>query len=52
VVIEEWLTDCGAMIHGRRTFDIAGGWKHGHPIDASIFVLTHKPPPTASGTRG
>ena len=46
VVIDEWLTECGALISGRRTFDIAGGWRHGHPVDAPIFVLTHDPPTT------
>ena len=44
VVIDEWMTECGAGISGRRTFDIANGWKDGHPIDAPIFVLTHNPP--------
>ncbi|GAA5015087.1 dihydrofolate reductase family protein [Actinopolymorpha pittospori] len=44
VVIDEWMTDCGAMISGRRTFDIARGWKDGHPVDAPIFVLTHEAP--------
>jgi dihydrofolate reductase len=44
VVIEEWMSDCGAMITGRRTFDIANGWKDGHPIDAPIFVVTHEAP--------
>jgi dihydrofolate reductase len=43
-VVDSWMTDCGAMISGRRTFDIAGGWKDGHPIDAPIFVLTHEAP--------
>jgi dihydrofolate reductase len=43
-VIESWRTDVGAMVSGRRTFDIAGGWKGGHPIDASIFVVTHEVP--------
>jgi dihydrofolate reductase len=43
-VIDEWMHDTGAMISGRRTFDIAGGWAGGHPIDAPIFVLTHEPP--------
>jgi dihydrofolate reductase len=43
-VIEEWITRTGALISGRRTFDIAGGWAEGHPIDAPIFVLTHNPP--------
>ena len=43
-VVESWMTDCGAMISGRRTFDIAGGWKDGHPIDVPIFVVTHEAP--------
>lgn len=34
----------GAMISGRRTFDIANGWKDGHPIDVPNFVVTHNPP--------
>jgi dihydrofolate reductase len=44
VVVDEWMTDCGAMISGRRTFDIANGWKDGHPIDVPIFVVTHHAP--------
>jgi dihydrofolate reductase len=44
VVIDEWMTECGAGISGRRTFDIANGWRDGHPIAAPIFVLTHNPP--------
>jgi dihydrofolate reductase len=44
VIVDEWMSRTGAMISGRRTFDIAGGWKEGHPIDAPIFVLTHHPP--------
>jgi dihydrofolate reductase len=38
------LTRSGALISGRRTFDIANGWKDGHPVDAPIFVVTHEPP--------
>jgi dihydrofolate reductase len=44
VVIDEWMTECGAIISGRRTFDIANGWKDGHPVDVPIFVLTHEAP--------
>jgi dihydrofolate reductase len=44
VVVDEWLTDTGAIISGRRTFDIANGWKGGHPIDVPIFVVTHEAP--------
>ncbi|MGQ0805747.1 MAG: dihydrofolate reductase family protein [Actinomycetota bacterium] len=44
VVVDEWMTDAGAIISGRRTFDIANGWKDGHPIDVPIFVVTHQAP--------
>ena len=44
VVVDEWMTDFGAHVSGRRTFDIANGWKDGHPVDVPIFVLTHNPP--------
>lgn len=44
VVVDEWTTDFGAIITGRRTFDIANGWRDGHPIDVPIFVLTHEAP--------
>jgi dihydrofolate reductase len=44
VVIDEWMTGGGAIISGRRTFDIADGWKDGHPIDVPIFVVTHTTP--------
>jgi dihydrofolate reductase len=47
-VIDEWMRDVGAMISGRRTFDIARGWKNGHPIDAPIFVVTHEAPTEGS----
>jgi dihydrofolate reductase len=43
-IVDEWVTRTGAMLSGRRTFDIAGGWADGHPIDAPIFVVTHRAP--------
>src|SRR5437763_16226290 len=43
-IVDEWMRESGAIISGRRTFDIAGGWKGGHPIDVPIFVVTHEPP--------
>ena len=43
-VVDEWMAASGAIISGRRTFDIAGGWKEGHPVDVPIFVVTHEPP--------
>jgi dihydrofolate reductase len=35
---------CGAIITGRRTFDIARGWGGHHPLGAPFFLLTHRPP--------
>jgi dihydrofolate reductase len=46
VIVDEWMTSAGAILSGRRTFDIANGWKEGHPIDAPILVVTHDPPTT------
>jgi dihydrofolate reductase len=33
---------CGAVITGRRTFDIARGWGGHHPSGAPFFLLTHR----------
>jgi dihydrofolate reductase len=46
-IVEEWQSEGGAIISGRRTFDLANGWRGGHPIDVPIFVVTSDPP--ASG---
>jgi dihydrofolate reductase len=42
-VVEE-MFECGAIITGMRTFDIAAGWGGHHPVGAPIFVLTHEAP--------
>ena len=48
------MFDCGAIITGRRTFDIANGWGGHHPIGAPFFLLTHNPPTdhVGPGTEG
>jgi dihydrofolate reductase len=43
-VVEEMMSEIGAMVSGRRTFDIADGWKNGHPVDVPNFVVTHEAP--------
>src|SRR4249920_3556221 len=44
-VINHMLKNTGAMIFGRRTYDITKGWGGSHPVGAlPIFILTHKPP--------
>lgn len=34
----------GAILCGRRTFDVAGGWNGKHPLDVPVIVLTHHQP--------
>jgi dihydrofolate reductase len=42
-VVEEAFAG-GAIITGRRTFDIAHGWGGHHPMGVPFFLLTHNPP--------
>jgi dihydrofolate reductase len=39
------LMATGAVIAGRRTYDLAGGWNGDHHDGVPIFVPTHSPPP-------
>lgn len=34
----------GALVTGRRTFDIAGAWGGRHPMDVPVVVVTHRVP--------
>lgn len=34
----------GALVCGRRLFDLAQGWGGRHPVGAPVFVVTHQPP--------
>jgi dihydrofolate reductase len=34
----------GAIVSGRRMFDVAGAWGGKHPMDVPVFVVTHHPP--------
>jgi dihydrofolate reductase len=36
--------EIGAMLTGRRTFELAGGWGGRHPWDIPAFVVTHHVP--------
>jgi dihydrofolate reductase len=49
VVVDEWYADCGAIVSGRRTWEIANGWGGRHPLGAPFFVLTHNPPAVDPG---
>jgi dihydrofolate reductase len=43
-VLRDALAQTGALITGRRNFDIAGGWGGGHPLGVPVFVVTHSTP--------
>ena len=45
-MLDEVFSSIGAIVTGRRTFDITNGWGGRHPIgaDVPIFVLTHSVP--------
>jgi dihydrofolate reductase len=46
-VLSESLTTTGAIVTGRRTYDLTGGWGGNHPVkDAPVFVVTHTSPET------
>ena len=38
------MAEVGAMLTGRRTFEVAGGWDGQHPWDVPAFVVTHRVP--------
>jgi dihydrofolate reductase len=42
-VLQEVQT-IGALVTGRRTFDIANAWGGRHPVDVPVFVVTHTVP--------
>jgi len=43
-LLEQVVKTSGAIVTGRRTFDIAGAWGGQHPVDVPIVVLTHNVP--------
>ncbi|HEY8599225.1 MAG TPA: dihydrofolate reductase family protein [Thermomicrobiales bacterium] len=43
-VIRETVERTGAIVTGRRLFDLTNGWGGRHPIDVPIFVVTHEAP--------
>lgn len=34
----------GAIVSGRRTFDLAHGWGGQHPLGVPVVIVTHEPP--------
>ena len=44
-LLRETRTTTGALVTGRRTFDLTHGWGGKHPLDVPVFVVTHKASP-------
>ena len=47
-VLEELIANAGALVTGRRLFDITDGWGDAHPMGTRVVVVTHEPPPEAA----
>lgn len=43
-LLRDALGGVGAIIGGRRYFDLAKGWGGRHPMGVPVFILTHQPP--------
>lgn len=49
-VLHDLNETSGALVSGRRLFDIAKGWGDHHPTGAKVVVVTHRPPEDAAET--
>jgi dihydrofolate reductase len=47
-VLGDLTEKAGALVAGRRLFDIANGWHDAHPAGMSVVVVTHRPPADAA----
>ena len=43
-MLREVLRSLGALVTGRKTFDITNGWNGRHTVDVPVFVVTHSVP--------
>ncbi len=43
-LLQETVKTAGAIVSGRRLFDITDGWGGRHPVGCPVFVVTHKEP--------
>lgn len=47
-LMRSMMADIGALVCGRRLFDITAGWGDQHPIGAPVVVITHRTPADAA----
>ena len=50
-MLKDLMSGCGALIVGRRLFDLTDGWGDNHPAGAPVVVVTHRAPPHDAVTR-
>ena len=43
-MFEDMAQSVGAIVSGRRMFDVAGAWGGRHPLNVPVVVLTHRVP--------
>jgi dihydrofolate reductase len=46
-MLRDLIGDAGAVVSGRRLFDITDGWNDNHPGAPRVVVVTHRPPEDA-----
>jgi dihydrofolate reductase len=44
-MFDEARNTIGAVVAGRRLYELTHGWGGYHPMDAPVVVVTHRPPP-------
>jgi dihydrofolate reductase len=47
-VLGDLTEKAGALVSGRRLFDLADGWNDAHPAGMPVVVVTHNPPDEAA----
>ena len=47
-MLRDLTENVGALVSGRRLFDIADGWNDAHPAGAPVVVVTHSAPEDAA----
>ena len=50
-MLADLTSGCGALVAGRRLFDLTDGWGDNHPAGAPVVVVTHRSPPQDATTR-
>ena len=46
-MLSDLIESAGALVSGRRLFDITDGWGDSHPMGVPVVVVTHRPPEDA-----